>query len=69
MKTKGKISRKPKAASVDKDFKKVGGKAWWYENAGSIDVIISTGFQPGPYSCRIRRSQLADWIKRSEPKQ
>jgi len=68
MKTKGKISLKPKIASVGKDFKKVGGKSWWYENAGSIDVVISTGTANGVYTCRIRRSKLADWIKRSEPK-
>jgi len=68
MKTKGEIKRRPQAASVHSDFKKVGGKAWWYENAGSIEVVISTGTANGVYTCRIRRSHIVDWIKRSEKK-
>lgn len=38
--------------------------AWWYENKGSIDVIVQT--EIGMFSVRIRRKRLADWIKRTD---
>ena len=38
--------------------------AWWYENAKSIDVFIQKK-EGGVVSCRIKRSKLDDWLKRT----
>lgn len=64
IKTKDKIKLKPLSAVISKDLKLKGIKAWWYEDAKHIDVLIST--ETGTYSCRISRRRLADWIKRTE---
>ncbi len=55
-----KISNKPKPAEVQ------GAKeAWWYENRGSIDVIVHVEGR-GVIMVNIKRKQLADYIARSE---
>ena len=40
--------------------------AWFYENAGSIDVYIYPKGGGTAATCRIQRALLADWIKRTE---
>lgn len=58
-----KLNRRPRKAIPygSKDTKR---EAWWYENAKSIDVCI---YDPtvGTLSCRIRRSALEGWLKRT----
>jgi hypothetical protein len=44
----------------------VDGEAWYYENAGSIEVYVQTDL--GIVRCKIHRAKLADWIKRTEMK-
>lgn len=60
-----KLSRQPHKAKAhgSKDTKR---EAWWYENAKSIDVYVyDPTVQGGSRSCRIRRAELEDWLKRT----
>ncbi len=43
----------------------VNSKAWFYENAGSIDVYIVPKEGGPSVRCRIQRALLADWIERT----
>ena len=40
--------------------------AWFYENAGSIDIYIVPIGGGAAVSCRIQRALLADWLSRTE---
>lgn len=42
-------------------------EAWWYENKGSIHVLIRANHGQ-ILSCKIWRKNLKDWLARTEPK-
>ncbi len=54
------MSLKPKKAKIIK-----GKEAWWYDERGAISVYISG--MGTTLSCRIKRSELVKFIKRSQP--
>lgn len=39
--------------------------AWWYENLGSIDVIVEK-IGGGAYCCRISKRAIKAWLRRVE---
>jgi len=58
------MSRKPKKARVTDGL-----SAWWYDERGGISVYIETHLTGARvFSCRIKRSDLVKYIKRTEPK-
>jgi hypothetical protein len=64
VKTVGKISRSPRRATPIGNLANTA-EAWWYESAGSIEVIACA--KDGTTTmCRIRRGALKDWLARSE---
>lgn len=58
-----KLSLKPKKARSDKGC----GDSWWYDDRGSIHVLIQPDRFTNAVSCRIKRSALLKYIKRSSP--
>lgn len=57
------LSRQPKKARVTSLRAK---DAWWYDNRGSIEVLIQP-LEGNAISCRIQRKELVKYLKRSAP--
>jgi hypothetical protein len=60
-----KLNGKPKKARAHHNVR----EAWYYENPGSIDVVVEVADHNGNYlgtgTVRIMRRELFDWIERT----
>lgn len=60
------ISRRPKTIRRTRSSNDAKTEAWWYENRGSIDVIIRDADRKQSMTARIPRAQLARWLERTK---
>jgi hypothetical protein len=62
---KTKLKREPHKA-MPRHYAK---EAWWYEDGTAIEVYIQPDLitpNGAPFSCRIQRRHLLDWIERTK---